>query len=136
VSPENSAGGKLIVLFDGVCNFCNVWVQLIIRNDRKDIFRFASLQSEAGKKLLDAALIPASESVVLIENGKYYFHSSAALRISSHLNGWWKLILVFYIFPKFIRDAAYNFVARNRYKWFGKGETCAVPGEKVRHKFL
>jgi predicted DCC family thiol-disulfide oxidoreductase YuxK len=136
VSSENPADGKLIVLFDGICNFCNAWVRLIIRDDRKDIFRFASLQSETGKKLLDAAHIPASESVVLIENGKYYFHSSAALLIASHLTGWWKLMLVFYILPKFIRDTAYNLIARNRYKWFGKREDCMMPGEKIRNKFL
>ena len=129
--------GKLIVLFDGVCNFCNAWVNLIIRNDNKDLFRFAALKSEAGRKLLadsDAEL--NSESVVLIENGKYYFHSSAALRISLHLKGVWKLMAVFYILPVFIRDGIYNFIARNRYRWFGKKETCMVPDEKIKSKFI
>jgi predicted DCC family thiol-disulfide oxidoreductase YuxK len=129
---------KLIVLFDGVCNFCNRWVQLIIKNDKKNIFRFAPLQSEAGKRLLAESNSSkgSPESVVLIENGKYYFHSSAALRIFSHLSGLWKLMMVFYIVPPFIRDAAYHFIARNRYRWFGKRETCMVPDEKDKSKFI
>jgi predicted DCC family thiol-disulfide oxidoreductase YuxK len=127
---------KIIVLFDGVCNFCNAWVQLIIRYDKKDRFRFASLQSEVGQELLKKSGVDAPESVVVIENGKYYFHSSAALRISRHLDGFWKLMIVFYILPKFIRDRAYNILARNRYKWFGKRDTCMVPDEKIKSRFL
>jgi predicted DCC family thiol-disulfide oxidoreductase YuxK len=128
---------KLIVLFDGVCNFCNGWVQLIIRNDKKDKFRFVPLQSEPGRKLLNQ-LVPGlnSESVVLIERGKHYFHSTAALRIFMHLQGLWKLMVVFYIVPGFIRNAVYNFIARHRYKWFGKREKCMVPDEKEKSRFL
>ena len=135
---ENKAADKCIVIFDGVCNFCNRWVQLIIRYDKKDIFRFTPLQSLIGQQLLAQAgeqkINP--ESVVLIENGKYYFHSSAALRIFFHLSGLWKLLIILYIVPVFIRDAAYNFLARNRYRWFGKREICMVPDEKVKAKFL
>ena len=129
---------KLIVLFDGVCNFCNSWVQLIIRNDRKNIFQFAAMQSETGKRLLSETNSPKAslESVVLIENGKYYFHSSAGLRIFFHLKGLWKLMIAFYIVPVFVRDAVYNFIARNRYRWFGKRETCMVPDEKMKSKFI
>jgi predicted DCC family thiol-disulfide oxidoreductase YuxK len=126
---------KLIVLFDGVCNFCNDWVQLIIRNDKHDNFRFAALQSEIGIHLLSKSN-SGLESVVLIENGKFYFHSSAALRIFFRMDGIWKLLIVFYIVPKFLRDALYNFFARNRYKWFGKRENCIVPDEKIGAKFL
>jgi len=130
--------GKLIVLFDGVCNLCNGWVQLIIRNDKKDVFRFAPLQSDAAAGILSEAKyssVPA-ESVILIEGGNYYFRSSAALRIFSHLNGMWKLMIVFYIVPVFIRDAVYDFIARNRYRWFGKRNTCMVPDEKQKSKFI
>jgi predicted DCC family thiol-disulfide oxidoreductase YuxK len=128
---------KIIVLFDGVCNLCSGWVQLIIRNDTKDIFRFATLQSETGKKLLaNSNLSEIPESVLVMENGKYYFHSSAALRISIHLKGLWKLMVVFYIFPPFIRDAIYNLIARNRYRWFGKKETCMAPDDNIKAKFL
>jgi predicted DCC family thiol-disulfide oxidoreductase YuxK len=126
---------KLIVLFDGVCNFCNRWVQFIIRNDKKDKFRFAALQSDIGINLFTQSGIN-TESVVLIEKGKHYFHSSAALRIFFHLDGLWKLMIVFYIVPKFLRDAVYNFIARNRYKWFGKRSTCMMPDEKMKSKFI
>jgi predicted DCC family thiol-disulfide oxidoreductase YuxK len=127
---------KLIVLFDGVCNFCNAWVRLIINHDKHDRFRFASLQSETGQKLLSNSGNNESESVVLIDSGKYYFHSSAALRISYHLAGLWKLMIIFHILPKFIRDAIYNFIAQNRYKWFGKRQQCMIPDEKIRNRFL
>ena len=126
---------KLIVLFDGVCNFCNGWVQLIIRNDKHDKFRFAALQSDKANQLLSGKNLD-KESVVLIQHGKYYFHSSAALRIFFHMDGLWKLMMVFYIVPKFIRDVIYNFIARNRYKWFGKRDTCVLPDEKTRARFL
>ena len=132
------SGEKLIVLFDGVCNFCNGWVQLILRNDKKDEFLFAALQSDAGKRLLSDSNLssPPPESVIVIEKGKYHFHSSAALRISSRMGGLWKLMVVFYILPRPIRDGLYSIIARNRYKWFGRKDTCMVPDEKVRNKFL
>ena len=127
---------KLIVLFDGVCNFCNAWVQLIIRNDSKDVFRFVSIQSDIGQELMRKSGDSTGESVVVVERGKHYFHSSAALRISFHMDGLWKMMIVFYILPKFIRDAVYNFIARNRYKWFGKRDTCIVPDEKIRKEMV
>jgi predicted DCC family thiol-disulfide oxidoreductase YuxK len=135
---EEKAAGKFIILFDGVCNFCNRWVQLIIRYDKKDIFRFTPLQSVTGQQLLaqSGQQKVNPESVVLIENGKYYFRSSAALRIFFRLSGLWKLLIIFYIVPVFIRDAAYNIIARNRYPWFGRRENCMVPDEKTKAKFL
>lgn len=129
-----------IILFDGVCNYCSRWVDLIMRNDKKDYFRFASLQSETAKKLIDRKRIPSQnfpDSVILIENGKIFFKSTAGLRIQRKLNFPFPLLYSLIIFPKFIRDAIYNFIANNRYKWFGKKEICRVPiTEEEKRKFL
>ena len=138
---------KPIILFDGVCNFCNGLVNFIIRQDKKNIFLFAPLQSERGKKLLDQYGIDwkNNDSFVVIENagsndpvrqGKAYEKSNAALRIAAKLPWYWKWSQVFWILPKPIRDWAYNIIAKNRYKWFGKKEECMIPTEQVRGKFL
>jgi len=122
-----------IVLFDGVCNLCNSSVQFIIKRDTKDYFRFDSLQSyiEKGNSL------PINEdSIILIENGQFYSRSTAALRIAKRLNGLWKLLYVFIIVPPFIRNAVYDYIARNRYRWFGKQDSCMMPTAEMREKFL
>lgn len=128
------------MLFDGVCNLCNGAVQFIIDRDPKDVFRFASLQSERGAALLAAhGRTPPEgdpESVVLIEDGRVYEHSSAALRVARRLRGLWSLFYVFIIVPPFLRDAVYRFIARNRYRWFGKEEMCRVPTPALRARFL
>jgi predicted DCC family thiol-disulfide oxidoreductase YuxK len=135
VNPEH--GDKLIVLFDGVCNFCNGWVKLLIRHDRKDKFRFVPFQSEIGSKLqYQLPIINFEESVVLIERGKVYYGADAALRIFYHLGGLWKCFAVFYLFPKVLRYAVYSFISRNRYRWFGKRNACMVPDEKIKSKFI
>lgn len=130
---------KNLVLFDGVCNLCNSSVQLIIKRDKKDIFRFASLQSDLGKSLTNNTE-PQTESslksIVLIESdGRRYTKSTAALRIARHLSGY-SWLSVFLILPKFIRDFFYDVIARNRYRWFGKKDECMIPTPELQSKFL
>ncbi len=125
-----------IVLFDGVCNFCNSSINFIIKRDQKGYFKFAPLQSEIAQKLVGDKTKPMPESVILIENGRTYDRSSAALRIAKKLNVLWPLLYIFIIVPKPIRDAVYNLIGRNRYKWFGKTEACMIPTPEVRSRFL
>ncbi len=127
-----------IILFDGVCNLCNGAVQFIIKRDKKDIFRFASLQSETGQRLLKQHNINAASiyTIVLISDEKAYIKSSAALRIARHLSGIWKLAYYYKVIPEFIRDAVYDFIARNRYNWFGKKDQCMIPTAELKKKFL
>ena len=131
---------KKIVLFDGVCNLCTNTVQFIIKRDKKDIFRFASLQSEIGKQLLDERHIDATtnNSIVVIEpQVAYYVKSSAAIEIAKELGGLWPALQVFsYILPEGVRDATYQFIANNRYKWFGKKDSCMIPTPALKSKFL
>ncbi len=129
----------LIVLFDGVCNLCNSSVQFIIRRDRNDKFRFASLQSEAGKTLLLQFNLTADtspDSVMLIKGQQVYRYSTAVLQIARGLGGIWSLAYAFIVLPRFIRDGIYKFIARNRYRWFGRRDHCMVPTAALKAKFL
>jgi predicted DCC family thiol-disulfide oxidoreductase YuxK len=127
-----------VVLFDGVCNLCNGSVQFIIKRDRKKIFRFASLQGKAGQEILQRYNLSRTDfnSFVLLEDGNVYTRSTAVLRMLKRLGGGWKLLYGFIIIPKFMRDGAYNFIARRRYKWFGKKEECWIPTPNLRERFL
>ena len=126
-----------IILFDGVCNLCNQSVQFIIKRDKNTSFKFASLQGNTGGKLIKQYQIDERvESIVLIENNKYYIKSSAAIRICLHLSGFWKLFALFLIIPKFIRDFFYDIIAKNRYRWFGKLDHCMLPTQNLKDKFL
>jgi len=126
-----------VILFDGVCNFCDASVQFILQRDPKETFHFASIQSEAGQELLRKHNVPANmDSMILIENDKVYYKSSAALRISRHLQGAWKLLYVFMVVPSPIRNLVYDVIAKNRYKWFGQKESCMLPPPNVRKRFL
>ncbi|WLR57438.1 thiol-disulfide oxidoreductase DCC family protein [Mesobacillus subterraneus] len=126
-----------VILFDGVCNFCDASVQFILNRDPNETFHFASLQSEAGKELLKKYNVRNDvDSMILIENDKVYYKSSAALRITRHLRGAWKLLYVFMVVPAPIRNIAYDLIARNRYKWFGKKDSCMLPPPNVRKRFL
>jgi predicted DCC family thiol-disulfide oxidoreductase YuxK len=127
-----------IILFDGVCIFCNYWVNFAIKRDKKKKLMFAALQGEAAKELLQQYQInPTSlSSVILIDKGKAYTQSSAAIRICKHLDSGWKLFYGLMIIPKFIRDFFYNIIARNRYKWFGKKEVCMIPTPELKERFL
>lgn len=131
---------KKIVLFDGLCNLCTGTVQFIIKRDSKDMFRFASLDSEIGKQLMEERHIDSTSnsSIVLIEPQlAYYIKSSAAIEIAKELGGLWPALQVFsYILPEGIRDGLYEFIAKNRYKWFGKKDKCMIPTPALRSKFL
>jgi predicted DCC family thiol-disulfide oxidoreductase YuxK len=126
-----------IVLFDGDCHFCDLSVQFIINHDPKERFYFAPLKSELGKELLSKYRLPAEiDSIVLIEKEKAYVKSTAALRICRHLRGAWKCLYVFKFVPIFVRDFAYDLIAKNRYKWFGEKDRCKLPSQRIRKRFL
>ena len=130
---------KKIVLFDGVCNLCNRTIQRIIKRDKEDIFRFAALQSELGKKLVSERNIDTSkvDSIILIEPGvAYYTKSSAALNIGIHLKGYRTISRVLKLIPSGLRNIVYDLVARNRYTWYGKKDHCMVPTPELKAKFL
>ena len=127
-----------VILFDGVCNFCNRAVNFVINRDRDSYFKFAALQSEAGEELLDKYGIDKVEtdSVVLIEDEKAYLHSSAALKIVRKLPNPWPLLYGFMIVPKSIRDWAYKLFAKYRYRLFGRQDQCMIPTPEIRARFL
>ncbi|MFT3948530.1 MAG: thiol-disulfide oxidoreductase DCC family protein [Agriterribacter sp.] len=127
-----------IILFDGVCNLCNSSIQFVLKKDKKKQFYFTSLQSNAGQQLLKQyRLSPGKfDSFILIENNKAYTRSTAALRVVKRLSGLWPLLYIFIIIPPFIRNAVYDWVARNRYKWFGKSESCMLPTPELNARFL
>lgn len=127
-----------ILLFDGVCNLCNGFVQFIIRQDKKEQFLFAALQSEQGQALLRqyAPELTDLKTVVMIHQEQVYFRSDAALEIGRLLGGLWRLGYIFKLVPRFIRDSIYNTIASNRYKWFGQQEQCMLPTPKLRNRFL
>ncbi|HUH52406.1 MAG TPA: DCC1-like thiol-disulfide oxidoreductase family protein [Flavobacterium sp.] len=131
--------GKKIILFDGVCNLCNNFVQTIIKHDKSDEYRFASLQSDYGQKLQNYLGIDPTQtkSVILYEPGVAYFlKSEAALEIVNSFGGAYVLLRIFNVFPKFLSNAVYDFVAINRYKWFGKQESCMLPRAELKAKFI
>ena len=134
----NNTKNKSLVLFDGVCNLCNASVKFIVKHDKKEQFLFASLQSDVAKELLlqyNSKKI-TMDSIILIENNAFYEKSTAALRISKKLNGSYKLLYIFIIIPTFIRDWVYNYIAKNRYKWYGKKDTCMIPTPALKNRFL
>ena len=127
-----------VILFDGVCNFCNGAVNFVISRDRDGYFKFAALQSAVGEELLEKHRIDKVEtdSVVLIEDDKAYLHSSAALRIVRRLPGLWPVLYGLIIVPKGIRDWAYRLFAKHRYRLFGRREECMIPTPEIRARFL
>ena len=127
-----------IILFDGVCNFCNFWVNFIIDRDKDDIFKFAALQSEAGQKLLNEFNMKTEDfdTFILIDGEIYFAKSTAALKIARKLNYPVKVLYYFIFIPKFLRDLIYSLFAKNRYKFFGKRDICRIPTEEERNKFL
>lgn len=129
---------QAVVLFDGVCNLCNASVNFIIDRDPPGYFRFASLQSAAAQKLLQRYGQPANnlKSMVLIEGQNYYTQSTAALRIARRLSGGWSLLYLFIVIPPFIRDRIYNWIACNRYRWFGRRDSCRLPSPELQERFL
>lgn len=130
---------KKIILFDGVCNLCNASVQFVIKRDTKDVFRFVPLQSELGEKILNHIGInrEQTDSIVLYEPGKAYFYKAeAALKIIDEFGGLYYLLNILQIFPKFISNAVYDYIAKNRYRWYGKQESCMMPTPELAAKFL
>lgn len=126
-----------ILLFDGECLFCNGAVRFIIKRDRDAEFKFAPLQSPIGQKLLNQYHISLDQnSIILIEQGKHYAKSAAALRVCRHLDGLWKVLYPLIIIPRPIRDFFYNVFSNNRYKWFGQTDSCPLPDSHVRKRFL
>lgn len=132
--PKESA----IVLIDGVCHMCQGLTQFIIRRDPRGVFRFASLQSEIGQELLRQGGMSESsiDTMVLIEDGKYYTRSTGALRIARRLRFPWSLSYVFILIPPFLRNLVYRWVAKNRYRWFGQSSECMIPTPDIRRRFL
>lgn len=130
--------GSATVLFDGVCNLCNASVQFIVRRDPTGRFRFASLQSEAGRRLLEEHRLPTDElsTVVVVADGRAYTRSDAALRVARGLGGAWPALAALRLVPRPLRDAVYGLVARNRYRWFGRREACMLPTAEERSRFL
>lgn len=134
--PEN----KQLILFDGVCNLCNSAVLFAIKRDKKNRFLFAPLQSKIGTELIKAFNIDTLkiDSILLYNPIKYniYYKSTAAILIAKRLGFPINVMIIFYIIPAFIRDWVYSFIAKNRYKWFGKKESCMLPTPKLKAKFL
>ncbi len=131
-------GTKSIILFDGVCNLCNGFVQFIIKHDRAAQFKFGMLQSEQAAKILAAYPLnnQTMNSVVLLENGKLFTKSTAALRIARKLDGGWRMCYAFIILPAFMRDAVYALIAKYRYSVFGKKASCMVPNADLKRRFI
>lgn len=136
---EDEISRRKIILFDGVCNLCNGSVIFILKWEKEPVFQFASIQSEAGKEILEWCRLPSNynQAVVYIENGRIHLGSTAALKIGQKLIFPWSLLSsAGFIVPKMIRDWVYNQIAQNRYQWFGKQDACMVPTESLRARFL
>lgn len=127
-----------VLLFDGVCNLCNASVQFIIKRDKKAFFKFAALQSDFGHQICEANQLNQKdiETVILLANGKVYTKSAAGLQIAKKLDGLWPLLYAFTIIPAFLRDPVYDLIARSRYKWFGKRDSCMIPDPELRSRFI
>jgi len=127
-----------ILLFDGHCNLCNAWVKFIVKRDSAGTIRFASLQSGAGRRLLEEHKIDENyiESLVFFEEERFSVSSNAALRTLSYLDSWQKHLIFLAVVPRSLRDLVYRFIARNRYKWFGRREQCMVPTSELQERFL
>ncbi|MGK0377703.1 thiol-disulfide oxidoreductase DCC family protein [Patiriisocius sp. Uisw_017] len=127
-----------IILFDGVCNLCNSSINFVIKRDSANLYKFTALQEAPGIRLLKQYGINTldTDSIILIENGKAYTKSSAALRVAKGLSGVWPVLYGFIIIPKWIRNAVYDYIAKNRYKWYGKKDSCMIPTPELKNKFL
>lgn len=136
---EEDIHQRKIILFDGVCNLCNGSVIFILKHEKNPVFYFASIQSEAGKGLLEWCKLPEdfNQAVIFIDHGKIYLGSTAALKIGGQLRIPWSFLAQMGLrIPRFIRDWVYNQIARHRYPWFGKRDVCMVPTESLKARFL
>lgn len=125
-------------MFDGICNFCNGAVNFVLKQDKKGIFKFAPLQSQEGQKLLQRYSLSTKDldSFVLIDKAKVYKKSDASLQVMNKLPWYWKGTQLLKIIPAVLRDAVYDFISKNRYKWFGKKDHCVIPTPEMRSRFL
>lgn len=128
---------KKIILFDGVCNLCDSSVQFVIKHDKKDIFRFVPLQSELGQKIISHIGASTIDSTILYEPDKgYYYKAAVAFEILKEVKGVYSFLLIFSILPQSVVNFIYDYVAKNRYEWFGKKESCMIPTSEIQSKFL
>lgn len=136
--PAGITESNHILLFDGVCVLCSHWARFLLRHDRRQRYKLATVQSPVGQALLEYAGLPTDvyRTLVLIEGGRVYLRSEAVLRVLTGLGYPWKLMGFFYCVPRLLRDGCYDRIALNRYRWFGKTEQCFVPGEQDRQRFL
>ncbi len=137
-SCENVSEVPNLILFDGVCNLCNASVQFVIRHDSAAKFRFAAIQSEIGREIFQRhGLDPANlQTFVFITDGRIFLRSDAAIEVVARFGGAWKLLRVFSLVPRSVRDAIYSFIAQNRYRWFGRQEVCMIPTPEIKERFL
>jgi len=137
-SPQGLDEAQGVILFDGVCNLCNGTVNFVIDRDPDGHFKFAALQSTAAQALLKKHRLDPKylDSVLLIEKGRCYRDSSAALRIARRMRGIWSVLFIFIIVPRFLRDFVYHFIAKRRYRWFGQSDACRIPTPELRARFL
>jgi len=136
---ENLPENKKIILFDGVCNLCDSSIQFIIRHDKNDIFRFVALQSDLGLEIIKhiGVDVAKTDSIILYEPGNaYYYKAEAALKISKELGGIYSVISWFSILPKGLTNSVYDYIAKNRYRWYGKKDACMIPTRELKAKFL
>jgi predicted DCC family thiol-disulfide oxidoreductase YuxK len=134
-SPVSANADHPVVLFDGVCNLCTGSVKFIIKRDPRGQFRFAALQSEAARGLIAGETV-RPDSIALVENEKFYWKSTAALRIARRLGALWPMLYVFILVPRPVRDWVYDVIARHRYRWFGKQDACMMPTPELRERFI
>jgi predicted DCC family thiol-disulfide oxidoreductase YuxK len=127
----------VLVFYDGQCALCQFWVRFLIRRDRKDVFRFAALDSKLARVSgMSGDPDATPDTVVVLRRGRILTRSGAALRILADLGGLWRLVLPLLWVPRVLRDACYDWLARNRYRWFGKKDHCLIPDPAWRHKFV
>ena len=126
----------MIVFFDGVCNLCQGSVRYLIKHDKKGVLKFASLQGNYAKDFVNETKIQSMQSILFFDGKILYKKSTAVLKLSSLLGGWYQLLLLGYILPRFVRDWLYNIVAKNRYRWFGKKDQCMLPSKGFENRFL
>lgn len=126
----------MVVFFDGVCNLCQYSVRYLLKHDKKKVLKFASIQGQYAKKILSAEHLKNLESLFFYNKKILYKKSDAVLQLCKILGSWHKLFLVGYILPRFVRNGLYSFVAKNRYRWFGKQQQCMLPTEDLKSRFL
>ena len=137
-TEDPNTENRNIVFFDGLCNLCEASVQLIIKNDPKGHFHFSSLQSDFAKDFLGSKIstLLDPKSIILWQNGKLFERSTAALKVAKKMSGFYPLLYILIIIPRFIRNFFYDAVAKNRYDWFGKKDACMIPTAELRERFI